>query len=83
MLRGIGRQNCNYSKPVRIKGGIPSIVLCSPGHDSSYREYLEKFENIALREWTLKNADFEFLTDLVYTTINNGDRDGLPSTTST
>lgn len=73
--------NCKYDKPIRIKGDIPYIVLCNPGHDSSYREYVDKSENIALCDWTMKNADFEFIHNPFYTMVNNGDCDGLLSAT--
>ncbi|XP_039144875.1 uncharacterized protein LOC120282184 [Dioscorea cayenensis subsp. rotundata] len=58
--------NCKYGKPIRIKGGIPSIILCNPGNDSSYKEYLDKLENTGLRDWTLKNAKFEFLDNPLF-----------------
>ncbi|KAJ1383094.1 Geminivirus AL2 coat protein, MSV type [Sesbania bispinosa] len=49
--------NCKYGKPVLIKGGIPSIILCNPGPESSYHDFLEKPENSALKDWTLINCD--------------------------
>nr|QCT23848.1 AC1 [Sweet potato leaf curl Hubei virus] len=52
------QSNCKYGKPVQIKGGIPSIVLCNPGEGSSYKSYLEKTENYALYQWTQRNAVF-------------------------
>lgn len=73
------KTNRKYGKTIQIKDGILSIVLCNPGHDSSYRVYLDKLENMAFCEWT-KNADFEFLHDHIYTMVNNGDCDCLPST---
>ncbi|KAJ1442126.1 Geminivirus AL2 coat protein, MSV type [Sesbania bispinosa] len=48
--------NCKYEKPVLIKGGIPSIILCNPGPESSYHDFLEKPENSALKDWTLLNS---------------------------
>ncbi|KAE9444737.1 hypothetical protein C3L33_23365, partial [Rhododendron williamsianum] len=39
---------CNglvYGKPVQIKGGIPSIVLCNPGAGASFKDFLDKGEN--------------------------------------
>nr|AIQ86071.1 AC1 [Squash leaf curl virus]AIQ86172.1 AC1 [Squash leaf curl virus]AIQ86256.1 AC1 [Squash leaf curl virus]AIQ86276.1 AC1 [Squash leaf curl virus]AIQ86381.1 AC1 [Squash leaf curl virus] len=60
------QSNCKYGKPVQIKGGIPSIVLCNPGEGSSYKDFLDKAENSALREWTEKNAKFIFLEGPLY-----------------
>ncbi|KAJ1386758.1 hypothetical protein SESBI_40559 [Sesbania bispinosa] len=58
--------NCKYRKPVLIKGGIPSIILCNPGPESSYHEFLEKPENRALKDWTLLNCEFVFLKGPLY-----------------
>ncbi|ADR77532.1 replication-associated protein [Sida golden mosaic Liguanea virus-[Jamaica:1:2008]] len=60
------QSNCKYGKPVQIKGGIPSIVLCNPGEGASYKEFLDKAENSALRNWTNKNAIFITLTAPLY-----------------
>nr|AER09344.1 replication-associated protein [Cleome leaf crumple virus] len=60
------QSNCKYGKPVQIKGGIPSIVLCNPGEGSSYKDFLEKEENSSLRSWTLHNARFVFLESPLY-----------------
>nr|AYP31132.1 AC1 [Squash leaf curl virus] len=60
------QSNCKYGKPVQIKGGIPSIVLCNPGEGSSYKDFLDKAENSAQREWTEKNAKFIFLEGPLY-----------------
>nr|ABQ14477.1 AC1 [Squash leaf curl virus] len=60
------QSNCKYGKPVQIKGGIPSIVVCNPGEGSSYKDFLDKAENSALREWTEKNAKFIFLEGPLY-----------------
>nr|QNQ79158.1 replication-associated protein [Potato yellow mosaic virus] len=60
------QSNCKYGKPVQIKGGIPSIVLCNPGEGSSYKAFLEKEDNASLRNWTLKNAVFITLTAPLY-----------------
>ncbi|KAJ1390686.1 Geminivirus AL3 coat protein [Sesbania bispinosa] len=49
------KTNCKYGKPVLIKGGVPSIILCNPGPESSYHDFLEKPENSALKDWTLLN----------------------------
>ncbi|KAJ1377220.1 hypothetical protein SESBI_49107 [Sesbania bispinosa] len=58
--------NCKYGKPVLIKGGIPSIILCNPGPESSYHDFLEKPENSALKDWTLLNCEFVFLKGPLY-----------------
>ncbi|ABM60793.1 replication protein [Boerhavia yellow spot virus] len=60
------QSNCKYGKPVQIKGGIPSIVLCNPGEGSSYKDFLNKLENAALREWTEQNAKFIFIHSPLY-----------------
>ncbi|AAD10465.1 putative replicative protein [Sida golden mosaic Florida virus-USA] len=60
------QSNCKYGKPVQIKGGIPSIVLCNPGEGASYKDFLAKEENIGLRNWTIKNAIFITLTAPLY-----------------
>ncbi|QEE82324.1 replication-associated protein [Tomato vein clearing leaf deformation virus] len=60
------QSNCKYGKPVQIKGGIPSIVLCNPGAGSSYKAFLDKEENASLRAWTLHNAKFIFLDSPLY-----------------
>nr|UUV61420.1 C1 [Tomato mottle leaf curl virus] len=60
------QSNCKYGKPVQIKGGIPSIVLCNPGEGASYKDFLDKEENTSLRNWTLHNAKFIFLDTPLY-----------------
>nr|AVM40970.1 Rep [Sida micrantha mosaic virus] len=60
--------NCKYGKPRLIEGGVPSIVLCNPGEGASYKDFLDKEENAALRGWTLHNAKFIFLDALLYQT---------------
>nr|AGH30079.1 replication-associated protein [Tomato yellow vein streak virus] len=60
------QSNCKYGKPVQIKGGIPSIVLCNPGEGASYKDFLDKHENASLRAWTLHNAKFIFLNSPLY-----------------
>ncbi|AKZ17027.1 replication-associated protein [Tomato chlorotic mottle Guyane virus] len=60
------QSNCKYGKPVQIKGGIPSIVLCNPGEGASYKDFLDKEENASLRAWTLHNAKFIFLNTPLY-----------------
>nr|AGH29892.1 replication-associated protein [Tomato leaf distortion virus] len=62
------QSNCKYGKPVQIKGGIPSIVLCNPGEGASYKDFLEKEENASLKSWTLYNAKFIFLDSPLYQT---------------
>ncbi|AFD54475.1 replication-associated protein [Centrosema yellow spot virus] len=62
------QSNCKYGKPVQIKGGIPSIVLCNPGEGASYKYFLDKEENASLRAWTLHNAKFIFLDSPLYQT---------------
>nr|QNG62333.1 Rep [Sida micrantha mosaic virus] len=60
--------NCKYGKPRLIEGGVPSIVLCNPGEGASYKDFLDKEENAALRGWTLHNAKFIFLDAPLYQT---------------
>ncbi|AAO49269.1 replication associated protein AC1 [Cotton leaf crumple virus] len=60
------QSNCKYGKPVQIKGGIPSIVLCNPGEGSSYKDFLDKAENASLKHWTLKNVIFITLDAPLY-----------------
>lgn len=52
------QSNKKYGKPVQIKGGIPSIILCNPGEGSSYKDFLDKDENSSLKDWTTANAIF-------------------------
>jgi len=33
------------SDSIMIKGGVPSIILCNHGSDSSYREFLDRPDN--------------------------------------
>ncbi|CAC85354.1 AC1 protein [Tomato yellow leaf curl China virus-Tb[Y11]] len=60
------QSNTKYGKPVQIKGGIPTIFLCNPGPNSSYKEYLEEEKNSALRNWAIKNAIFVTLKGPLY-----------------
>ncbi|KAI8547519.1 hypothetical protein RHMOL_Rhmol07G0202100 [Rhododendron molle] len=53
--------NCKYGRPVQIKGGIPTIVLCNPDVQSSFKFYLDKEDNSGLKEWTLLNSKFIIL----------------------
>nr|QHA25131.1 replication-associated protein [Tomato yellow spot virus]QHA25139.1 replication-associated protein [Tomato yellow spot virus] len=64
--------NCKYGKPVQITVGIPSIVLCNPGEGVSYKEFLDKEENVSLKNWTLRNAKFVFLDSPLYQTTTQG-----------
>nr|ALE32190.1 Rep [Tomato yellow vein streak virus] len=64
------QSNCKYGKPVQIKGGIPSIVLCNPGEGASYKDFLDKHENASLRAWTLHNAKIIFLNSPLYQTTS-------------
>ncbi|ALV85590.1 replication-associated protein [Pavonia yellow mosaic virus] len=66
------QSNCKYGKPVQIKGGVPSIVLCNPGEGASYKDFLDKSENSALKAWTLHNATFVFLDSPLYQTSTQG-----------
>nr|AOT83414.1 replication-associated protein [Sida angular mosaic virus] len=77
------QSNCKYGKPVQIKGGIPSIVLCNPGEGASYKDFLDKEENSSLRAWTLHNAKFIFLNSPLYQTeTQDCEEEGDPTTTS-
>ncbi|KAH7668571.1 hypothetical protein IHE45_11G019300 [Dioscorea alata] len=58
------QSNFMYGELVQIKGGIPALVLCNPDPESSYSEFLEKCDNLFLREWTRQNARFEFISPL-------------------
>nr|AJW80924.1 AC1 [Tomato leaf curl Karnataka virus] len=52
------QSNRKYNKPVQIKGGIPTIFLCNPGPNSSYKEFLDEEKNSKLKNWAIKNATF-------------------------
>nr|APX61403.1 AC1 [Tomato yellow leaf curl Thailand virus]APX61411.1 AC1 [Tomato yellow leaf curl Thailand virus] len=66
------QSNTKYGKPVQIKGGIPTIFLCNPGPNSSYKEYLEEEKNSALRNWAIRNAIFVTLKGPLYSGSNQG-----------
>nr|AWK29922.1 AC1 [Tomato leaf curl Gujarat virus] len=66
------QSNTKYGKPVQIKGGIPTIFLCNPGPNSSYKEFLDEDKNSALRAWAIKNATFITLTEPLYSGTNQG-----------
>ncbi|ANY43208.1 replication associated protein [Verbena mottle virus] len=75
------QSNCKYGKPVLIKGGIPSIVLCNSGEGASYKDFLDKQENTALRDWTLKNAVFITLNSPLYQEATQGGQEEISQTT--
>nr|WBT00793.1 replication associated protein [Pedilanthus leaf curl virus] len=64
------QSNTKYGRPVQIKGGIPTIFLCNPGPNSSYKEFLDEAKNSALKNWALKNATFITLEDPLYSGSN-------------
>ncbi|AAM33781.1 replication-associated protein [Tomato leaf curl virus] len=66
------QSNTKYGKPVQIKGGIPTIFLCNPGPNSSYKEYLDEEKNSALKAWALKNAEFITLNEPLYSGTYQG-----------
>nr|UOL65610.1 replication-associated protein [Tomato leaf curl Chiayi virus] len=66
------QSNTKYGKPIQIKGGIPTILLCNPGPTSSYKEYLDEEKNSALKEWAIKNAIFVTLKSPLYSGSNQG-----------
>nr|QBO66564.1 replication associated protein [Duranta leaf curl virus] len=66
------QSNTKYGKPVQIKGGIPTIFLCNPGPNSSYKEFLDEDKNSALKAWAIKNAEFITLTEPLYSGTNQG-----------
>ncbi|AEI91412.1 replication associated protein [Begomovirus abutilonbrazilense] len=77
------QSNCKYGKPVQIKGGIPSIVLCNPGEGASYKDFLEKQENSSLKAWTINNAKFIFLNSPLYqTTTQDCEEESNQATTN-
>ncbi|AIQ82288.1 replication associated protein [Synedrella leaf curl virus-[Portblair:Andaman]] len=65
--------NTKYGKPVQIKGGIPTIFLCNPGPNSSYKEFLDEEKNKALKNWSLKNAIFVTLESPLYSGSNQSE----------
>ncbi|ADO40549.1 replicase [Bhendi yellow vein India virus [India:Tirupathi OY98:2005]] len=69
-----------YGKPVQIKGGIPTIFLCNPGPNASYKEFLDEEKNSALKAWALKNAAFVFLTEPLYSGTNQSTAQGSAET---
>nr|QIH45312.1 replication protein [Ageratum yellow vein China virus] len=67
------QSNTKYGKPVQIKGGIPTIFLCNPGPNSSYKEFLDDEKNSALKNWSLKNAIFVTLESPLYSGSNQSE----------
>nr|AJE24866.1 replication-associated protein [Tobacco curly shoot virus] len=67
------QSNTKYGKPVQIKGGIPTIFLCNPGPNSSYKEFLDEEKNNALKNWALKNAIFVTLEGPLYSGSNQSE----------
>nr|QBO66550.1 replication associated protein [Papaya leaf crumple virus] len=66
------QSNTKYGKPVQIKGGIPTIYLCTPGPNTSYNEFMDEERNSALRARAIKNAEFITLTEPLYSGTNQG-----------
>nr|UAY98631.1 replication initiator protein [Jatropha leaf curl virus] len=67
------QSNTKYGKPVQIKGGIPTIFLCNPGPNSSYKEFLDEDKNAALKNWAIKNVIFVFLSEPLYSSSASQD----------
>nr|QIH13735.1 replication protein [Ageratum enation virus] len=67
------QSNTKYGKPVQIKGGIPTIFLCNPGPNSSYKEFLDEEKNTAIKNWALKNAIFVTLERTLYSGSNQSE----------
>nr|AFB81507.1 replication associated protein [Cotton leaf curl Rajasthan virus] len=70
------RSNTKYGKPVQIKGGIPTIFLCNPGPNRSYKEFLDEEKNSALKNWAVKNAIFITLDRPLYSGTNQSTAQG-------
>ncbi|AAP57391.1 Rep protein [Tomato yellow leaf curl Axarquia virus] len=64
------QSNTKYGKPIQIKGGIPTIFLCNPGPQSSFKEYLDEEKNQALKNWAIKNAIFVTIHQPLFTNTN-------------
>ncbi|XP_028087439.1 uncharacterized protein LOC114288149 [Camellia sinensis] len=62
--------NCKYARPRKIKGGIPTIILCNPGADSSNRDFLDKHEHAGLQAWTIRNAEFYTIDQPLFAKAN-------------
>ncbi|ABA40411.1 replication initiator protein [Cotton leaf curl Multan virus - [Bhatinda :05]] len=74
------QSNTKYGKPVQIKGGIPTIFLCNPGPNSSYKEFLDEEKNTALKNWAVKNAIFITLEGPLYSGTNQSTAQGSEET---
>nr|CBX25666.1 rep [Bhendi yellow vein mosaic virus] len=74
------QSNTKYGKPVQIKGGIPTIFLCNPGPNSSYKEFLDEEKNNALKNWAVKNAIFITLEEPLYSGTNQSTAQGSEET---
>nr|WEX97566.1 C1 protein [Tomato yellow leaf curl Sardinia virus] len=64
------QSNTKYGKPIQIKGGIPTIFLCNPGPQSSFKEYLDEEKNQTLKNWAIKNAIFVTIHQPLFTNTN-------------
>nr|ALG02688.1 AC1 [Cotton leaf curl Multan virus] len=74
------QSNTKYGKPVQIKGGIPTIFLCNPGPNSSYKEFLDEEKNTAIKNWAVKNAIFITLEGPLYSGTNQSTAQGSEET---
>ncbi|ADO40542.1 replicase [Bhendi yellow vein India virus [India:Karnal OY80A:2005]] len=74
------QSNTKYGKPGQIKGGIPTIFLCNPCPNTSYKEFLDEEKNSPLKAWALKNAEFVFLTEPLYSGTNQSTAHGSEKT---
>ncbi|ADO41029.1 replicase [Bhendi yellow vein mosaic virus [India:Delhi:OY133:2006]] len=74
------QSNTKYGKPVQIKGGIPTIFLCNPGPNASYKEFLDEEKLSALKGWAVKNAAFVFLNEPLYSGTNQSTAQGSEET---
>nr|AFB81513.1 replication associated protein [Cotton leaf curl Rajasthan virus] len=70
------QSNTKSGKPVKIKGGIPTIFLCNQGPSSSYKEFFAEEKNSALKKWALKNAIFITLDRPMYSGTNQSTAQG-------
>ena len=66
------QSNTKYGKPVLVKGGVPSIILCNS--DMSYKDYLEEEANRKLLDWTNKNAVFITLQEAMFSNSNSAEQ---------
>ncbi|OMO78327.1 hypothetical protein CCACVL1_14481 [Corchorus capsularis] len=77
------QSNCKYGKPIQIKGGIPTIFLCNPGPQSSYKEYFEEEKNKAINDWAKKNIVYVTIQDPFYITTNQDSSQSLQEGSAT